>query len=168
VNWLNRHYPQLERVPVASNAEGARLAALDPTLAAIAGDGVLGRYAVQCVAEAIQDDALNRTRFAVMGPVPCEPSGIDQTSIILSVPDRAGAMHALIEPFARHGVSMKRFESRPARQGNWEYYFYIDVLGHEQDAPVRAALQDIQASAAFFKSLGSYPREPVPRAQPAR
>lgn len=157
--WLNRNYPNLERVPVSSNAEGARLAALEPHTAGIAGDGALGRYDVQVVAQSIQDDPLNRTRFAVIGNHLCGPSGTDQTSLILSVPDRAGAVHALIEPLSRHGVSMKRFESRPARQGNWEYYFYIDLLGHEADAPVAAALADIRAHAAYFKSLGSYPRE---------
>jgi chorismate mutase / prephenate dehydratase len=85
-------------------------------------------------------------------------TGHDQTSLILSVPDRAGAVHALIEPLARHGVSMKRFESRPARQGHWEYYFYIDLLGHQQDANVAAALSELKGQAAFYKVLGSYPR----------
>ena len=167
--WLNRHHPNLERVPVSSNAEGARLAALEPHTAGIAGDGVLGQYEVRVVAEAIQDDPMNRTRFVVVGHQACAPSGEDQTSLILSVPDRAGAVHALIEPLARHGVSMKRFESRPARQGNWEYYFYIDLLGHEQDPPVAAALAEIRAHAAYFKSIGSYPREfAPPRGAPAR
>lgn len=157
--WLNRNYPNLERVPVSSNAEGARLAALEAQTAGIAGDGALGRYEVQVVAQSIQDDPLNRTRFAVIGNHVCGPSGSDQTSLILSVPDRAGAVHALIEPLSRHGVSMKRFESRPARQGNWEYYFYIDLLGHDTDPSVSAALTEIRAHAAYFKSLGSYPRE---------
>jgi chorismate mutase/prephenate dehydratase len=173
--WLNRNFPDLERVPVSSNAEGARLASVESHTAGIAGDGVLGRYDVQMVAEAIQDDPLNRTRFAVVGNHVCGPSGDDQTSLILSVPDRAGAVHALIEPLSRHGVSMKRFESRPARQGNWEYFFYIDLLGHEADAPVAAALAEIRGHAAYFKSLGSYPREnltpagraPHPRPMPA-
>jgi len=157
--WLNRNHPNLERVPVSSNAEGARLAAQESHTAGIAGDGALGRYEVQVVAQSIQDDPLNRTRFAVIGNHVCGVSGADQTSLILSVPDRAGAVHALIEPLSRHGVSMKRFESRPARQGNWEYYFYIDLLGHEADAPVAAALSEIREHAAYFKSLGSYPRE---------
>jgi len=171
--WLNRNHPGIERVPVSSNAEGARLAATEAHTAAIAGDGVLGRYPVAVVAEAIQDDPMNRTRFAVIGSHVCGASGSDQTSLILSVPDRAGAVHALIEPLARHGVSMKRFESRPARQGSWEYYFYIDLLGHEQAPEVAAALAEIRAHAAFYKSLGSYPREvapepPVPSSPAAR
>lgn len=156
--YLDRHCAGLERVPVSSNAEGARLAALEPHTAGIAGDGALGRYAVQVVAQGIQDDPSNRTRFVVLGKHACGPSGADQTTLILSVPDRAGAVHALIEPLARHGVSMKRFESRPARQGDWEYYFYIDVLGHQNDPPVAAALAELRAQAAFCKVVGSYPR----------
>jgi len=157
--WLNRHHPGIERVPVASNAEGARLAAQEAHTAGIAGDAALALYDVRVVAEAIQDDPLNRTRFVVIGHYACAASGRDQTSLILSVPDRAGAVHALIEPLARHGVSMKRFESRPARQGGWQYYFYVDLLGHQADPPLVAALAELRGQAAFYKSLGSYPRE---------
>jgi chorismate mutase/prephenate dehydratase len=155
--WLNRNHPTIERAAVASNAEGARLAAGDPTVAGIAGRAALERYAVKAVAEGIQDDPSNRTRFLVIGSYRCGPTGNDQTSLILSVPDRAGALYALIEPLARHGVSMKRFESRPARQYGWKYYFHIDLIGHEADPPVAAALAELKARAALFKSLGSYP-----------
>jgi chorismate mutase/prephenate dehydratase len=156
--WLDRNQPRLERVPVSSNAEGARLASLEPGTAAIASDAAAQHYGLNIVASDIQDDPLNRTRFLVLGHYECGPSGADQTSLILSVPDRAGAVHALIEPLARHGVSMKRFESRPARQGNWEYYFYIDLLGHRTDPAVAAALEELKRNAAFFKLVGSYPR----------
>lgn len=158
MQWLDHNHPELERVPVSSNAEGARLASLEPGTAAIAGDAAAARYELQVVATGIQDDPLNRTRFLVIGHYDCGPSGNDQTSLILSVPDRSGAVHALIEPLARHGVSMKRFESRPARQGQWEYYFYIDLIGHREDPPVAAALAEIRRHAAFFKMVGSYPR----------
>ncbi len=161
-NWLDRNVPQLERVPVSSNAEGARLAAGDATVAAIAGDLALELYGLTAIASGIQDDPLNRTRFLVIGRYRSPPTGRDQTSVILSVPDRAGAVHALIEPLARHGVSMKRFESRPARQGNWEYYFHIDLIGHQEEPAVAAALGEIRAQAAFFKLLGSYPYEQAP------
>ena len=156
--WLDRNAAGVERVPVASNAEAARLASDDPATAAIAGEHAAQRYGLQLVARSIQDDPNNRTRFAVIGRHACAPSGADQTSLILSVPDRAGAVHARIEPFARHGVSMKRFESRPARQGLWEYYFYIDVIGHRDDPPVAAALSELKSQAAFCKVIGSYPR----------
>ncbi len=156
--WLSQYAPGIERVPVASNAEGARLASIEPHTAAIAADAAAARYQLQYVVRGIQDDPGNRTRFLVIGGYACAPSGDDQTSLILSVPDRAGAVHALIEPLARHGVSMKRFESRPARQGFWEYYFYIDLIGHQNDPAPQAALIELQANSAFFKVAGSYPR----------
>lgn len=156
--WLDRHAPGIERTPVSSNAEAARMAAQDPTVAGIASERAAHIYGLQVAARAIQDDPLNRTRFLVLGRYECGPSGSDQTSLILSVPDKAGAVHALIEPLARHGVSMKRFESRPARQGAWEYYFYIDLLGHRTDPQLVKALAEIRQHAAFFKLVGSYPR----------
>jgi chorismate mutase/prephenate dehydratase len=158
-NWLDRNHPLLERVPVSSNAEGARMAGADASIAAIAGDLALELYGLQPIACGIQDDPMNRTRFLVVGRYRSPPSGRDQTSLILSVPDRAGAVHALIEPLARHGVSMKRFESRPARQGGWQYYFYIDLIGHQDDPGVAPALAELKAQSAFYKTLGSYPSE---------
>ncbi len=155
--WLGRNYPSVQQSAVSSNAEGARLAATDPTIAAIAGAGALERYPVKAVADGIQDDPRNRTRFLVIGSYRCGPTGDDQTSLILSVADEAGAIHSLIEPLARHGVSMKRFESRPARQGGWKYYFHIDLLGHQDDPAVAAALTEVKARASLYKVLGSYP-----------
>ncbi|MNN70842.1 P-protein [compost metagenome] len=76
---------------------------------------------------------------------------------MLSVPNKAGAVYNLLAPLAKHGVSMTRFESRPARMGTWEYYFYVDVEGHLQDAKVENALKELKDNAAFFKVLGSYP-----------
>lgn len=164
--WLDRNLPGIERVPVSSNAEGARLASQDGAVAGIAAESAATLYGLRIIEAGIQDDPSNRTRFVIVGRYRCGVSGADQTSLILSVPDRAGAVHAMIEPLARHGVSMKRFESRPARQGGWEYYFYIDLLGHQDDAPVAAALAEIRAQAAFFKVLGSYPRAPERRIVP--
>ena len=156
--WLDQHLPGLERVPMSSNAAAAREAAGDPSLAAIAAVTAAGRYGLGIVRQAIQDNPGNRTRFAVIGDYVCGPSGQDQTSLVLSVPDEAGAVHQLIEPLARFGVSMKRFESRPARQGDWEYYFYLDLLGHVDDPTMVEALQEIRTRAAFYKLIGSYPR----------
>lgn len=156
--WLDRNAPGIERTPASSNAEAARLAAQDASLAAIAAEAAARTYGLALVEQGIQDNAANRTRFVVVGNYQCGPSGRDLTSLILSVPDRAGAVHRLIEPLARHGVSMKRFESRPARRGNWEYLFYIDLLGHQVDAPVAAALAEIRERASLFQIVGSYPR----------
>ncbi len=159
--WLNQHLPQVERRPVTSNAEGARLAALDDSLAALAGLRAAGEYGLHVVAPAIQDDAHNRTRFAVLAhperqPLPA-PSGRDCTSLVVSVPNRPGAVHDMLVPLKEHGVSMTRFESRPARSGQWEYYFYVDLEGHPQQPHVAAALAELRAACAFFKLLGAYP-----------
>jgi chorismate mutase / prephenate dehydratase len=160
-NWLSNHLPHAERRPVASNAEGARLAALDPTLAAIASERAGSEYGLHVVAPAIQDDAHNRTRFAIVShpqhqPAP-QASGRDCTSLVVSVANRPGAVHDMLVPLKQHGVSMSRFESRPARSGQWEYYFYIDLEGHPDEPRVAQALTELRQVCAFFKVLGSYP-----------
>lgn len=155
--WLAQHYPDIERQAVASNAESARLAAADAAVAGIAGDFAATRYGLRIVAGHIQDDPHNRTRFAIIGHNETWPSGRDQTSLILSVPNRAGAVYEMLAPLAKNGVSMTRFESRPARLGTWEYYFYVDVEGHRSDPKVARALDELKAATAFFKVLGSYP-----------
>jgi len=155
--WLNQHYPQIERHAVASNGEAARMASEDPDTAAIAGEIAGDKYNLQIVKAHIQDDPHNRTRFAVIGRQQTAPSGKDQTSLVLSVPNKAGAVYNLLAPLAVHDVSMTRFESRPARMGTWEYYFYVDVEGHAQDEKVATALAELKQNAAFFKVLGSYP-----------
>jgi chorismate mutase/prephenate dehydratase len=157
--WLNRNLPNVEKQSVASNAEAAKIAARDPTAAAIAGENAASLYGLQIAAGHIQDDPQNRTRFAVLGNQEVAPTGRDKTSLILSVPNRAGAVYHMLTPLAQHGVSMTRFESRPARMGAWEYYFYVDIEGHERDARVAAALEALRAVCAFYKSLGSYPME---------
>ena len=159
--WLSAHLPHAERRPVASNAEGARLAALDGTLAAIASTRAAGEFGLHVVAPAVQDDAHNRTRFAVIThpqrhPAP-KASGHDCTSLVLSVTNRPGAVHDMLVPLKTHGVSMTRFESRPARSGQWEYYFYIDIEGHPDEPRVAAALAELRGACAFFKVLGTYP-----------
>ncbi|MFC5472726.1 prephenate dehydratase [Paraherbaspirillum soli] len=155
--WLNQHYPNIQRQAVASNAEAARMASEDATVAAIAGEVAGKKYDLQIVNAHIQDDPHNRTRFAVIGRLQTAASGRDQTSLVLSVANKAGAVYNLLAPLAKHGVSMTRFESRPARMGSWEYYFYVDVEGHAQDEKVAMALAELKQSAAFFKLLGSYP-----------
>jgi chorismate mutase/prephenate dehydratase len=159
--WLSTHLPQAERRPVSSNAEGARLASLDPKLAAIAGTRAGGEFGLHVVSPAIQDEAHNRTRFAVLAHPERHPqpaaSGHDCTSLVVSVTNRPGAVHDMLVPLKLHGVSMTRFESRPARSGQWEYYFYIDLQGHPDEPHMAQALKELRSVCAFFKVLGTYP-----------
>jgi chorismate mutase / prephenate dehydratase len=159
--WLANHLPHAERCPAASNAEAARLASLDPRLAAIASTRAGAEFGLHVVAPAIQDEAHNRTRFAILAHPDRQPrpkaSGNDCTSLVVSVNNRPGAVHDMLVPLKRHGVSMSRFESRPARSGQWEYYFYIDIQGHPDQPEVAAALEELRGTCAFFKLLGTYP-----------
>lgn len=155
--WLNQHYPQLERRAVASNAEAALMASNDATIAAIASEMAGEQYQLGVVQAHIQDDPHNRTRFAIIGHLQTNPSGLDKTSLVLAVPNKAGAVYDMLAPLATNGVSMTRFESRPARIGTWDYYFYVDIEGHVFDPSVAKALEELRDNAAFFKVLGSYP-----------
>jgi chorismate mutase/prephenate dehydratase len=155
--WLNRNLAGPSRVPVASNAEAARLAAEDPESCAIAGEAAARLYGLNILATNIEDDPNNTTRFLVIADHDAGPSGQDRTSLVFSAPNRPGAIHTLLEPLARHGVDMTKLQSRPARAGLWEYVFYADIQGHQQDPEVAAALKELNARAAFVKVLGSYP-----------
>ena len=157
VQWLAQHLPAAARVAVASNAEAARLAAAERGAAAIAGEAAAAIYGLDVLAAHIEDEPNNTTRFWVLGRHPAGPSGKDETSLVMSAKNQPGAVHALLEPFARHGVSMSRLESRPARTGLWEYLFFVDLEGHQSDPPVAAALAELKQRAPFLKLLGSYP-----------
>ena len=158
-SWLTQNHPGLERDAASSNAEAARVAAQDPSVAAIAGTTAALAWNLQVVASGIQDDPQNRTRFLAVGAIETLPSGHDKTSVILAVPNRAGAVYEMLAPLANNGVSMTRLESRPARTGQWEYYFYVDLLGHRDEPSVAQALVDLKKQVAFFKVLGSYPTQ---------
>jgi chorismate mutase/prephenate dehydratase len=156
--WLARSLPHAEREAVASNAEAARRAAAEPDAAAIGPALAAERYAVPILAHNVEDEPNNMTRFLVLGRQDPLPTGQDLTSLVLSAPNRPGAVHALLSPLAKHGVSMSRIESRPARMGTWEYMFYVDIEGHQQDPRTAPALAELRALAPFLKILGSYPQ----------
>ena len=158
--WLDEHLPDAERVPVASNAEGARRARDEHGSAAIAGETAAEVYGLNILVRDIEDRADNATRFLVLGRKLLRPSGSDRTTLLLSVGDTQspGALHRLLEPLARNGISMTRIESRPSRRRKWDYVFFIDIEGHAEDARVRKALAALKKRASLFRVLGSYPR----------
>jgi chorismate mutase/prephenate dehydratase len=155
--WLARHLPAAERVPVVSNAEAARLAARERGAAAVGPKPAAAIYRLNLLARNVEDEPRNTTRFLVLAPQDAAPSGNDKTSLIMSTRNAPGAMHDLLTPLAANQVSMTRLESRPSRTGLWEYVFYVDIEGHQQDANVARALTELKQKASFLKNLGSYP-----------
>jgi len=155
--WLNRNMPQAQRTPVVSNAEGARQAAQEQHAACIGSHAAAELYDLQILARNIEDQPNNTTRFVVIGHETPLPSGRDKTSLAMSARNRPGAMHELLTPFAENSVDMTRLESRPSRTGLWEYVFFVDLKGHQQDATVARALEQLRDRASFLKILGSYP-----------
>lgn len=154
--WLNQNCPRAELVPVASNAEAARMAA-EADAAAIAGRSAAELYGLPVLAASIEDEPNNTTRFAVISRQEVPPSGNDKTSLVMSIRNIPGAIHELLTPLARCGVSMTRLESRPSRTGLWEYVFFVDLEGHQTEDKVARALDEMRGIAAFLKILGSYP-----------
>ncbi len=155
--WLNTHFPDIPKRAVSSNAEAARIAKDDPTVAAIAGEIASKCYELRIVNAWIQDDSQNRTRFAVIGRKDTEPTGKDQTTLLVSVKNEAGAVYKMLEPFDKYNVSMTRLESRPVKGGSWEYYFFVDLVGHIKEEKVSKALAELKDRVSYLKVLGSYP-----------
>jgi chorismate mutase/prephenate dehydratase len=158
--WLDEHLPGIEQVPVSSNAEGARRARDEDGSAAIAGDTAAEVYGLKMLAMQIEDRADNTTRFLVLGRKLFSPSGEDRTTLLVSVghTDAPGALYRLLEPLAKHRVSLTRIESRPSRRRKWDYVFFMDLEGHAEDRHVAKALAALKLRASLFRILGSYPR----------
>jgi chorismate mutase / prephenate dehydratase len=158
--WLDEQLPDVERVAVSSNAEGARRARDERGSAAIAGRSAADIYGLSLLANEIEDRADNTTRFLVVGRKLFGASGIDRTTLLVSTSDTddSGALFQLLEPLAQHRVNMTRIESRPSRKRKWDYVFFIDIEGHISDPPVAKALTALESKASLFKVLGSYPR----------
>lgn len=160
--WLNTRLPRVTREPVTSNAFAAQmvhdLVSADGTFAAaIASKRAAELFNLNVLAENIEDDANNTTRFLVLGKQQVAPSGKDKVSLVLATQNKPGAMVDLLAPLAKNGVSMTKFESRPSKLGLWDYVFYVDIEGHINDEKVADALNQIKAKAAFVKILGVYP-----------
>jgi chorismate mutase/prephenate dehydratase len=156
--WLERNLRQVPVFDVESTARAAELAADDPSAAAIAGEAAAKIYGLKTIRRRIQDNTNNFTRFIIIGKQPSARTGNDKTSILFSARDEVGALHLMLEPFAKYNVNLTKIESRPVKKKAWEYLFFLDMTGHASDDPVAKALDDLKAHAQFIKILGSYPR----------
>ncbi|AZR23349.1 prephenate dehydratase [Xanthomonas vasicola] len=156
--WLRLHLPKVEKIAVSSNAEGARRARNADDAAAIGAESAAHVYGLKkVIMKSIEDDDDNTTRFLVIGRQIFPSSGHDRTSVLVFIHDKPGALFDVLSPFARHGISMNRIESRPSHQAKWEYGFFIDLVGHVEDDAMKQALAELKAHSAQIKVLGSYP-----------
>ncbi|HTU65502.1 MAG TPA: prephenate dehydratase [Steroidobacteraceae bacterium] len=158
--WLDEHLPDVPRLPVSSNAEGARRARDEEGTAAIAGETAAEIYGLKTLAVEIEDRDDNTTRFFVVGRRVFKPSGDDRTTLLCSGlhTDSSGALFRLLEPLSKHKVNLTRIESRPSRKKKWDYVFFFDLDGHADDPNVAKALAALKKRASLFRILGSYPR----------
>ncbi len=156
--WLDSNLPGAERIAVNSNAEAASLALEDSEAAAIAGISAAELYELPLLARNIEDKPDNTTRFLILGHCEVPPSGDDKTALLVSVRNKPGALSKLLEPLAKNGISMSRIESRPSRQGMWDYVFFLEIEGHQSDEQVTQALIELESEASLYKILGSFPK----------
>ena len=158
--WLEEFLPEAERVPVSSNAEGARRARDEHGTAAIGPHAAAEVYGLGILVAEIEDHPDNTTRFLVIGNKTFRPSGEDKTTLLVSAGKTSapGALYQLLEPLARAGISMTRIESRPSRRRKWDYVFFIDIEGHVEDPGMAVALAELKKRCSLFRVLGSYPR----------
>ncbi len=157
-HWLDNHLPHAIRTPVSSNAEAVRLVAESKDKMAIAGEVAAQLYNLNILQKNIEDESNNTTRFIIIGQQEPTSTGLDKTSIMVSTGNRAGSLHEILEPFARHGISMSHIESRPSKQGLWDYVFFIDINGHKDDENVARSLAVLKKNVNVLEILGSYPK----------
>jgi len=156
--WLDENLPGIERIAVGSNADAARRASQEDGAAAIGGATAAQHYDLSIIASNVEDETDNTTRFLVLGRQTIAASGKDKTSILFSMPSKPGSLMDMLACFARHNVNMTRIESRPSHREMWEYIFFVDVDGHQQDAAIAKAIVELNEVAAMMRVLGSYPR----------
>ena len=156
--WLRANLPHAELMETPSTADAARRAADEEGAAAIASRLAAETYQLKILAEHIEDESHNYTRFFVIGRQEVKPTGNDKTAIVVAIKDRPGALYNLLLPFAEGDITLTRIESRPSRQKAWEYVFFIDLVGHARDQRVKDAIDRIAEMSRSVKVLGSFPR----------
>ena len=155
--WLQKNLPAVELIETSSNARSAELAVKEKGAAAIGGVLAAEKYGLDILEQDIQDNAANATRFLVLGRACSPPTGNDRTSLMVSIADKVGALHHALAAFRRARINLTKIESRPSKRKAWEYFFFIDCDGHQQDRKVAKAIEALGKECSFVKVLGSYP-----------
>ncbi len=157
-HWLDAHLPNVARMPVSSNAEAARMVQSRHDAVALASIEAADIYQLPVIERNIEDHPDNATRFLILGHQSTPASGDDKTTILFAIKNQPGGLFGLLAPLAESGIDMNRIESRPSRNHEWGYVFFVDINGHESSSEIKDALQLLEKNAAFFRVLGSYPK----------
>jgi len=157
-NWLSATFKQAQTVPVASTAKAAQMAAAERGAAAIGSLVAAELYGLRIVCENIEDIANNVTRFLVLGREDAKPTGEDKTAILFSTAHKAGALADVLDVFKQHSINLTNIESRPSKKRQWEYYFFVDFVGHKTDEHVQKGLEEARKHCLQLSVLGSFPR----------
>ncbi|HXS67924.1 MAG TPA: prephenate dehydratase [Candidatus Polarisedimenticolia bacterium] len=155
--WIQNNLPHVEIIETSSNARSAEFAAKEKNSAAIAGILAAEKYGLPVLEQDIQDNAANATRFLVLGRKCSPATGNDRTSLMVSMTDKVGALHHALAAFRRNRINLTKIESRPSKRRAWEYFFFIDCDGHQEDKRVAKAIEQLGQECSFVKVLGSYP-----------
>lgn len=156
--WLQENLPGAENIEVSSTTKAAELASREKYSAAIASIMAAKIYGLKVLADKIEDNPYNTTRFLVIGKQEPKATGDDKTSICYAVKDRVGALYDSLVPFKKNGITLTMIESRPSRRKNWEYYFFVDLKGHVSETDLSKAITELGDFCQFVKILGSYPQ----------
>ena len=155
--WLHHHFPSADRVEVSSTTRAAEIAARTPNAAALGGSLAAQLHGLTVLDRSIQDSATNTTRFLVLSEKTCPPTGNDRTSLMFSLRNEPGALFNALTPFKEFRINMSKIESRPSKKRDWEYFFFVDLMGHCEDTKLVQALTELENQCSFIKILGSYP-----------
>lgn len=156
-NWLHTNLPKVDLIDVASTTRAAQIATKEKSSACIASLLAAKVYNLRVLKKDIEDSAHNITRFLVIAKDDVPPTGKDRTSILFSIKDKIGALHAMLGPFYKNKINLTKIESRPSKKRAWDYYFFVDFEGHREDRKVRQALAQLEDMCKYLKVLGSYP-----------
>ncbi len=156
-DWLHLHFPEAEKIEVSSTTRAAQIASKEPHAGALGGKLAAELYGLEVLETSIHDSATNTTRFLVLGHKTCPPTGKDRTSIMFSVRDKPGSLYHALTPFNHFNINLSKIESRPSKRRDWEYFFFVDIKGHEHDQDLIKALSELEEHCSFLKILGSYP-----------
>lgn len=160
-NWLAATFKAAKTIPVASSSRAAQLALEEPGAAAIASTVAAEIYGLKILCEDIEDISNNITRFLIIGKQDAQPTGDDKTIVLFSTAHRTGALADVLNVFKEYNLNMTSIGSRPNKKREWEYYFFVDFLGHRLQENVKKALEEAKNHCLQLSVLGSFPRNPT-------